>query len=207
MSGHPAWPLLTVFETLFHAQGLVVAGTDEVGRGPLAGPVVAAAVILDPNRPLAGLDDSKKLTERARMALYEEIRQVALAIGVGGCGPRTIERINIYEASRLAMRRAIRHLAIHPDVVLTDAMPLPDAPHHTVAIIRGDGRSASIAAASIIAKVTRDHYMEELHGDQPEYGFHQHKGYPTVMHREAIQRWGPSAAHRHTFLHGDLLET
>lgn len=201
MKDRPSWSRLTVFESLFRAQGLVVAGTDEVGRGPLAGPVVAAAVVLDLERPIEGLDDSKRLTELKRLQLYQVIQDQALAIGLGGCGPRTIERVNIYEASRLAMRRAIRNLGVAPDVVLTDAMPLAGAPYHSIPIIRGDGRSASIAAASIVAKVARDFYMARLHQYYPYYGFDQHKGYATRAHREAIQQWGPSRAHRQTFLH------
>lgn len=198
---HPDWELLTAFETVFAEQGLVVAGTDEVGRGPLAGPVVAAAVILDLSEPIVGLDDSKRLSPTKREALYEVIQERALAIGIGAAGPRTIEHVNIYEASRLAMRRAIRRLALRPDVVLSDAMPLPGAPHHTVPIIRGDSRSASIAAASIVAKVVRDRYMDALHEHFPQYGFNRHKGYATRVHREALREWGPTAAHRHTFLH------
>lgn len=165
---HPLWAALLVFEKIFAEQGLLVAGTDEVGRGPLAGPVVAAAVVLDPRAPaIDGLDDSKKLTPRQRESLYLTIQRQAWAIGIGAVGPRTIERANIYQASRLAMRRAIGNLQVKPDVVLSDAMPIPDAPYHVVPIIRGDSRSASIAAASIIAKVVRDHYMEALHAVYP----------------------------------------
>ncbi|NMP24612.1 ribonuclease HII [Sulfobacillus harzensis] len=199
---HPTWPSLTMFEQLYWCQGLIVAGTDEVGRGPLAGPVVAAAVIFDPETPaLEGLDDSKRLSQRQRESLYVLIQQRAQAIGVGACGPRTIERLNIYQAARLAMRRAIQNLGIMPDVVLTDAMPLPDAPHYTVSLVHGDSRSASIAAASIVAKVVRDRYMDQLHESFPQYHFDQHKGYATRAHREALARYGPSAAHRATFLH------
>lgn len=199
---HPLWAALLVFEKIFAEQGLLVAGTDEVGRGPLAGPVVAAAVVLDPRAPaIDGLDDSKKLTPRQRESLYLTIQRQAWAIGIGAVGPRTIERANIYQASRLAMRRAIGNLQVKPDVVLSDAMPIPDAPYHVVPIIRGDSRSASIAAASIIAKVVRDHYMEALHAIYPQYHFDQHKGYATRAHREALETYGPSSAHRVTFLH------
>ena len=200
---HPDWRTLTIFEEIFSQQGLLVAGTDEVGRGPLAGPVVAAAVILDPGRPIGDLDDSKRLSPERRFDLFHVIQAEARAIGIGAAGPRTIERVNIYEAARLAMRRAIKNLGVRPEVVLSDAMPLPGAPHHTVPIVRGDSRSASIAAASIIAKVVRDHYMDELHETFPQYGFDQHKGYPTRLHREALREWGPSPAHRTTFLHDE----
>ncbi len=196
----PSWDTLTIFEDLFWQQGLLVAGTDEVGRGPLAGPVVAAAVILDPARPIEGLDDSKKLSLSRRLELFERIEAEACAVGVGAAGPRTIERMNIYQAARLAMRRAIHRLPQQPDVVLSDAMPLPGSPYHTVALIRGDQRSASIAAASIVAKVVRDRYMEALAEQYPGYGFEEHRGYPTPQHREAILTLGVSRAHRTTFL-------
>lgn len=196
----PSWDSLTIFEDIFWQQGLLVAGTDEVGRGPLAGPVVAAAVILDPSRPIVGLDDSKKLSLSRRLELFEQIEAVAHGVGVGAAGPRTIERINIFHAARLAMRRAIHRLAQQPSVVLSDAMPIPGAPHHTVALIRGDQRSASIAAASIVAKVVRDRYMEALAEQYPGYGFDEHRGYPTPQHREAILSLGVSRAHRTTFL-------
>lgn len=197
----PSFDELTIFEKVFWSQDLTVAGTDEVGRGPLAGPVVAAAVILSPGIALAGLDDSKKLSHAQRVRLADTIYGQALAIGIGAVGPRTIEAINILEASRLAMRRAIDRLAINPDVVLSDAMKLPDAPYHTAALIRGDQRSASIAAASIIAKVVRDAYMDDLERQFPGYGFSQHKGYATRFHRQALLRLGPCAAHRASFLH------
>lgn len=197
----PNWDRFTVFERLFWGQGLSVAGTDEVGRGPLAGPVVAAAVILDPGIVMAGLDDSKKLSHKKRLELADAIYRQARAIGIGAVGPRTIEAINILEASRLAMRRAILRLRPTPDVVLTDAMALPGESYHAIAIIRGDQRSASIAAASIIAKVVRDRYMQELDAAFPGYGFHDHKGYPTRQHRVALERLGPCAAHRASFLH------
>lgn len=200
---HPDWSALNVFETLFRGQGLVVAGTDEVGRGPLAGPVVAAAVVLPPDALLVGLDDSKKLSEKQRLRLADAIAAQALAIGIGGVGPRTIEAINILEASRLAMRRALAQLSVTPDVVLSDAMALPHSPHHTIAIIRGDQRSASIAAASIVAKVVRDWYMEDLDQVFPGYGFGRHKGYATREHRVALAHKGPCPVHRRTFLHDD----
>lgn len=197
----PSWSSLTVFETLFREQGLIVAGTDEVGRGPLAGPVVAAAVILAPTTVIDGIDDSKKLSHKIRERLAENIYEQAQAIGIGGVGPRTIESINILEASRLAMRRAISRLAIRPDVVLSDAMALPDSLYHTIAIVRGDQRSASVAAASVVAKVVRDRYMVELDRQFPGYGFLDHKGYPTRQHRQALALLGSCPAHRQSFLH------
>ncbi len=197
----PTWNQLNIFEEVFRGQGLLVAGTDEVGRGPLAGPVVAAAVILNASHSIEGLDDSKRLSPGARLQLTALIQSRALAIGIGAVGPRTIERINILEASRLAMRRAIARLSMRPHIVLSDAMALPHAPYRTVALIRGDQRSASIAAASIVAKVVRDRYMEDLHRQFPQYGFEQHKGYATQSHRDAIRRFGPCGAHRATFLH------
>ena len=202
MRTHPIWEKFTVYEKIFQSQGLIVAGTDEVGRGPLAGPVMAAAVILDLREPLDGLDDSKRLTEKQRFVLYQQICERSPFVGVGAVGPRTIERINILEAARLAMRRAVSGLAITPQVVLSDAMRLPGAPYYTVDLIRGDQRSASVAAASVVAKVVRDRYMEELSLDFPQYGFSQHKGYPTPAHREALIAFGRSPAHRATFLHG-----
>lgn len=203
MSQHPDWETLNVFESVFRGQGLMVAGTDEVGRGPLAGPVVAAAVILPAAGRLEGLDDSKKLPEKERIRLAIAIESQALAIGIGGVGPRTIESINILESARLAMRRAIAQLMVRPDVVLTDAMALGGGFHHTVSLIRGDQRSASIAAASVIAKVVRDRYMVELDVVYPGYGFCRHKGYATSEHRSALGRLGPCPAHRRSFLHRD----
>ncbi len=197
----PGWHQLTVFESLYRSQGLIVAGTDEVGRGPLAGPVVAASVVLRPGAVIPGLDDSKRLSAKQRLELFALIESGAEAIGIGAVGPRTIERINILEASRVAMRRAIRRLQVMPDVVLSDAMTLPGAPYHTVALVHGDRRSASVAAASIVAKVVRDRYMDELHQQFPGYGFSQHKGYATRGHRAALDHLGPCSAHRVTFLH------
>ncbi|MCY0877955.1 MAG: ribonuclease HII [Firmicutes bacterium] len=197
---HPAWDVLTAFEAGFWSQGLVVAGTDEVGRGPLAGPVVAAAVVLPPDARLEGLDDSKRLSPHERDRLFAAIWARAEAIGVGAVGPRTIDRLNILEASRLAMMRALRQLGVRPQVVLTDAMSLPGSPFYAVPLVKGDQRSASIAAASVVAKVLRDRYMVELHRQFPQYGFDRHKGYPTEGHRASLAAWGPSPAHRQSFL-------
>lgn len=192
----------TLFEAIYWQQGCQVAGVDEVGRGPLAGPVVAAAVVLDPRHLIEGIDDSKVLSPNKRNLLYELILENALAVGVGAVGPRTIERINILEASREAMRRALSYLRVTPDVVLSDAMSLASRRFHTVSLIHGDARSLSVGAASIVAKVVRDRYMQELHVQFPAYGFDQHKGYPTRQHREALQLYGACRAHRASFLHG-----
>ncbi|PSR21849.1 MAG: ribonuclease HII [Sulfobacillus acidophilus] len=197
---HPTWECLTVFEKVFGSQGLLVAGTDEVGRGPLAGPVVACAVILKPDAHIEGLDDSKRLSAVQRKALLPAIYESAVAVGIGAAGPRTIERVNILEAARLAMRRAIAHLEPPPKIVLSDAMTLSEQEYYTIALVRGDRRSASIAAASVVAKEVRDRYMQDLHRQFPHYGFDQHKGYGTKSHRQALDAWGPCAAHRRTFL-------
>lgn len=193
------WERLTRLESGFWAEGKMVAGVDEAGRGPLAGPVVAAAVILHPDRPVYGVNDSKVLTDRRRRELFVRIVESAVAVGVGMVGPRTIERINILEATRLAMRRALGGLGRVPDVLLSDAVAL-GGPWHELALVRGDSLSASIGAASIVAKVVRDRYMEELAGQFPDYGFDRHKGYPTRGHRELLARLGATPAHRATFL-------
>jgi ribonuclease HII len=181
-----------------------IAGIDEAGRGPLAGPVVAAAVILHPADPIAGVDDSKKLTERRREALFAEIQARALAVGVGIVPPGEIDRINIYQATLRAMAQAVAALSaagehIHPDHLLIDALTLPGMPIPQQGIIKGDAKSASIAAASIVAKVTRDRLMVHYDGLYPGYGFAGHKGYPTRAHRDAIHRLGPCPIHRKTF--------
>jgi ribonuclease HII len=182
-------------------EGLVLAGVDEAGRGPLAGPVVAAAVIWrGPPEWLEALDDSKRLGAAAREWAYAVItRPGAAFIGVGAVGPATIDRVNIHRASALAMRRALARLPVPPDWVLTDFMPLRwRCP--VEAMVRGDSRSASVAAASVVAKVLRDRYMDALHGQYPQYGFDRHRGYATRAHRDAIVRWGPSPAHRLSFV-------
>jgi ribonuclease HII len=172
---------------------------DEAGRGPLAGPVIASAVILDPRRRIEGLRDSKLLTPIERQALFHRIREAALAVGVGSVEPDTIDRINILQATRLAMVEALRTLALPPELVLIDAVRLPQLPYPQRALIRGDRRSASIAAASIIAKVTRDRIMVGYDERFPQYGFRRHKGYPTPEHLAALFRHGPCPIHRKTF--------
>ncbi len=176
-----------------------VAGCDEVGRGPLAGPVVAAAVILDWDHPIDGLDDSKKLSAARRETLAEQIRTHALAWHVSFIDPDVIDQVNIYQASRQAMIDAIEHLAIRPSYILSDAMPLPGLGIPCQSIIKGDQKSASIAAASILAKVARDAYMIAIDTTYPAYGFAQHKGYPTKQHLAALKDHGPCPIHRQSY--------
>ncbi len=176
-----------------------VAGVDEVGRGPLAGPVVAAAVILDPARRIRGLRDSKLLTESQRERLAEEIWAKALSVGLGEADPAIIDQINILEATRLAMRQALTRLREPPHLVLIDAVRLPALEYPQRAIIKGDRRSASIAAASIVAKVYRDRLMGEWDEQYPGYGFAEHKGYATTSHQVALRRYGPCPLHRRSF--------
>jgi ribonuclease HII len=177
-----------------------VAGVDEAGRGCLAGPVVAAAVILPPDAHLPGLDDSKRLSAEARTALMPEIRRQALAVGVGQCSPEEIDRLNVLWAALEAMRRAIADLALPPDYLLIDGnRPLPAPPCTQEAVVKGDARSLSVAAASVVAKVTRDRLMETLHDDYPQYGWAGHKGYPTMEHYAALAAHGPSPHHRRSF--------
>jgi ribonuclease HII len=184
------------------ARGLWVAGVDEVGRGPLAGPVVAAAVILDPTAPVDGLRDSKLLTFRQRRRLSREIRVHALAWAVGRVGPRRIDNVNVLQATWYAMRAALGRLRIPPGLVLVDGhLRIPGVACTQRAIIGGDRRSASVAAASILAKVARDMFMLRADRRYPEYGFRRHKGYATVDHREALARLGPCPLHRRSF-HG-----
>ena len=176
-----------------------IAGVDEVGRGPLVGPVVAAAVILPINYHLDGLNDSKKLTEKKRERFYDILMQEAIAIGIGEASAKEIDEINIYQASKLAMMRALKNLKIKPEHVLVDAMPLKEIDIPSTSIIHGDALSLSIAAASVIAKVTRDRMMIELDKKYPEYGFAQHKGYPTKKHLEVLQKYGVLNNYRFTY--------
>ncbi len=178
---------------------LYIAGCDEVGRGPLAGPVVAAAVILDPNVLIEGLNDSKKLSEKKRITLDIEIREKALAFKIIYIYPKEIDDINIYQASKKAMIMAIKELNPKPSFVLSDAMPLVELDIPYESIIKGDSKSATIAAASIIAKVERDNYMVKLSKKYPEYGFEKHKGYPTKQHIEALNKYGVLDIHRKSY--------
>lgn len=176
-----------------------VAGVDEVGRGPLIGDVVAAAVILDPDKPIAGLADSKKLSEKKRAALYDEICDKALCFAIAAATPAEIDQLNILHASMLAMQRAVLQLSVAPEYVLVDGNRCPQIPYPCEAVIKGDAKVASISAASILAKVTRDRAMVQLHQQHPEYGFAQHKGYPTAAHLTALRQHGALPSHRRSF--------
>lgn len=191
-------------ERLLWQKGVrAVAGVDEAGRGPLAGPVVAAAVIFRPDVLIAGVNDSKKLTARRRETCYEQILFEAEAIEVGLVSNQEIDEMNILRATHRAMIKAIRGLQIAPDHILVDGRGLPDPPIPQTAIIGGDAVCFSIAAASIVAKVTRDRLMTEYDVQYPEYGFAKHKGYGTKAHVEAIRKYGPSPLHRKSFhVHG-----
>ncbi len=175
------------------------AGVDEVGRGPLAGDVVAAAVILDPNKPIDGLADSKKLTEKKREQLAVEIQAKALAFCVARASVAEIDDINILHASLLAMKRAVEGLRIQPDFVSVDGNKLPKWHYRSEAVVKGDSKVAEISAASILAKVVRDSEMVALHEKYPQYGFDSHKGYPTKVHLEAIKQHGILTEHRRSF--------
>lgn len=190
---------LLEYEKELYKNGIeLIAGVDEVGRGPLIGPVVAAAVILPKNYELVGLNDSKKLSEKKRDKFYDVIMNDAIAVGVGIISPEVIDEVNIYEASKLAMMDAINSLKVKPEHVLIDAMPL-DLDMPSTSIIKGDAKSLSIAAASVIAKVTRDRMMYELDEKYPEYGFGSHKGYPTKKHIEALEKYGLIDGYRKTY--------
>ncbi len=193
-------------ENSIRTSGLpLVAGVDEAGRGALAGPVVAGAVILSEDFDLPGVRDSKTIPEAEREALYERIVSQVPAWGVGIVENDRIDRINILQATFAAMGEAVRNLEIRPDFALIDGRDAPDVGVPCRGVIRGDSLSLSVAAASILAKVTRDRIMREHHGSFPRYGFDRNKGYGTKLHREAIQEWGPCTLHRLTFL-GSLLQ-
>lgn len=177
----------------------LVAGVDEAGRGPLAGPVVAAAVILDDLAPIKGLADSKKLTERQRERLYDEIRAKALCCSVAQASVTEIDTLNILQATMLAMRRAVQGLRLKPVKVLVDGNRLPSLDVMAEAVVGGDALVPAISAASILAKVTRDRLLMDLHERHPGYGFDRHKGYGTAQHLEALRRLGPLPEHRRTF--------
>ena len=178
----------------------VICGVDEAGRGPLAGPVFAAAVILPYNVEIEGLDDSKKLSEKKREVLFDIICEKAIAFGIASCDEKEIDEINILNASMLAMSRAVEKLPVKPEIALIDGNKTPKLEMPAVAIVKGDAKSASIAAASILAKVSRDRFMLKLAEEYPQYEFEKHKGYPTKLHYEKIREFGVSPIHRMTFL-------
>ncbi|MDD2658170.1 MAG: ribonuclease HII [Methylococcales bacterium] len=181
------------------AQSFLVAGVDEAGRGPLAGPVAAAAVILDPLRPIDGLADSKLIGERKRDSLFEIIKVCSLSWSVGTASVEEIDELNILQATLLAMRRAVLGLAIQPDKVLIDGDQLPDLPVPARAIVKGDSKVKAISAASIVAKVVRDGIMNDYYKKYPDFSFHQHKGYGTKQHLAEIEQFGFLPVHRKTF--------
>lgn len=188
------------YEKELYAKGItLIAGVDEVGRGPLVGPVVTAAVILPVNYHLEGLTDSKKLTEKKRNEFYKIIMQDAISVAIGIKDNKVIDEVNIYEATKLAMYEAINKLDVKPEHVLIDAMKLDKLELPSTSIIKGDLKSESIAAASVIAKVTRDSMMYELDLEYPEYGFKNHKGYPTKSHIENVKQYGLLDNYRFTF--------
>lgn len=178
----------------------LICGIDEAGRGPLAGPVAAGAVILPKDEGIMYLNDSKRLSAGRREELFDEIMEKAVAVGVGLVSPARIDEINILQATYEAMREAISKLGVTPGLLLNDAVTIPDVPIRQVPIIKGDAKSMSIAAASVIAKVTRDRLMLEYDKVMPEYGFAKHKGYGSAEHIEAIKKYGPSPIHRKTFI-------
>lgn len=190
---------MSVYEEQY-ASCSYICGIDEVGRGPLAGPVVAGAVILPKDHTILYLNDSKKLSEKKRELLYDEIMEQAVATGIGMVGPARIDEINILQATYEAMRMAIENLQVKPDVLLNDAVTIPEVEIPQVPIIKGDAKSISIAAASIIAKVTRDRLMKEYDQVIPGYDFAGNKGYGSKAHLEGLRRLGPSPIHRRTFI-------
>ena len=201
-------PATRTLENALRRVGFVhVAGCDEVGRGCLAGPVVAAAVVLHPDRHIPGVCDSKTVPAAERERLYDQILGAAVAWAVGEADPTEIDRLNIHQASLRAMQRAVLLLAPLPDIVLVDAFRVPDLPMAQRGVLHGDRRCSAIAAASIVAKVTRDRQMLELHGRDPRYGFDRHKGYATADHLEAVARFGYSDVHRRSFRPATLFDT
>ena len=197
MSEYNMWE----FEQKYYAQGLqLVCGVDEAGRGPLAGPVCAAAVILPANLEIPGLNDSKKLTDKKRRELFPLIQEKAIAYGIAMADHREVDEINILQATFLAMERALQQLTVRPEIALIDGNREKNFGLQVETIVHGDSRSASIAAASVLAKVTRDDYMLQMAEAHPGYGFEVHKGYGTKAHYAALESLGPSPIHRMTFL-------
>jgi len=201
-------PAMRTLENSLRRVGFVhVAGVDEVGRGCLAGPVMAAAVILHPDRHIPGICDSKTVPPPEREKLYDKILAAAVTWAVAGADPAEIDRINIHQASLRAMQRAVLALTPLPDIVLVDAFRVPDLPMAQRGVPHGDRRCSAIAAASIVAKVTRDRQMLELHARDPRYGFDRHKGYATADHLDAVARFGYSEVHRRSFRPPTLFDT
>ena len=183
-----------------YAACTAICGIDEAGRGPLAGPVAAGAVILPKDCRILYLNDSKKLTPARRDALFDEIREKSVAFSIGISSPERIDEINILQATYEAMRKAVAGLSVQPDLLLNDAVTIPEVQIRQVPIVKGDAKSVSIAAASILAKVTRDRMMEEYDAMWPEYGFAKHKGYGTAQHIAALKEYGPCPIHRRSFI-------
>ncbi len=202
--------LYLIARRAYDAGYTVIAGLDEAGRGPLAGVVCAAAVVFRPETTIDAVKDSKKLTEKKREYLFDVIREKALAVGVGVADPAEIDTVNILQATKLACQRALKQIAdagVSPDLLLLDALRLPDVTVPQRVLVKGDTRCFSVAAASIIAKVTRDRLMLQCAKEWPQYGFEKHKGYPTKAHYKAIALHGASTLHRRSFLHGpDLFD-
>lgn len=197
MSEQNMWEI----EESLYSDGLnVICGVDEAGRGPLAGPVYAAAVILPPNLEIPGLTDSKKLSDKKRRELFPVIQEQAVAYGIGSASEQEIDEINILQATFLAMRRALAQLTVTPDLVLIDGNRETDFGLPVKTVVKGDSLSANIAAASVLAKVSRDDWMLEMAKQYPEYGFEIHKGYPTRAHYDALRAHGPCPIHRMSFL-------
>ena len=195
------YQLMSEYEEQAFGNGYhIVAGMDEAGRGPLAGPVVAAAVILDPARPVYGVNDSKKLSEKRRAVLKPAIEEQAISFGIGIVDEAVIDRINILEATKEAMKKAVAALDPAPELILIDALTIPQIRIPQQGIIKGDAKSVSIAAASILAKETRDQIMRAFDEIYPQYGFAKHKGYGTKEHIEAIRKYGPCPIHRRSFI-------
>jgi len=201
-------PAMRTLENALRRAGFVhVAGCDEVGRGCLAGPVVAAAVVLNPEKHIPGVCDSKAVQAAERERLYERILKYAVSWAVAGADPAEIDEINIHQASLRAMQRAVLALTPLPDIVLVDAFRIPEIPMAQRGVRHGDRRCTAIAAASIVAKVTRDRQMRDLHARDPRYGFDRHKGYATADHLEAVARFGYSDVHRRSFRPPTLFDT
>lgn len=194
------------FERKYGDDFSCICGIDEAGRGPFAGPVVAGAVVLPVGLKIEGLNDSKQVSAKRREELYEEIKEKAVSFGIGMSSPARIDEINILQATYEAMQHAVEDLDVVPDLLLNDAVTIPQVPIQQVGIVKGDARSLSIAAASIMAKVTRDRLMIEYAELYPEYGFEKNKGYGSEEHRRALKQFGPCPIHRHTFIHNWISE-